>query len=60
MAKKKVKNKKPSQRWKKYRISGGTLEKEKSCPRCGQGTFMAKHSDRYYCGCCKYTEFIRK
>jgi len=60
MAKKKSKNKKPSQRWKKYKLSDGKLEREKSCLRCGQGTFLAKHKDRLYCGTCKYTEFIRK
>ncbi len=59
MAKKKTKNKKPSQKWKKYRISNGKIEREKSCPRCGPGIFMAKHKNRYFCGNCRYTEFLK-
>ena len=60
MAKKKVKNKKPSQKWKKYKISGDKLERERSCPKCGPGVFLAKHKDRYYCGSCHYSEFLKK
>ena len=41
-----------------YKASGDKLEKEsKFCPKCGAGTFMAKHKNRYSCGKCKYTEF---
>ncbi|HLC46506.1 MAG TPA: 30S ribosomal protein S27ae [Candidatus Nanoarchaeia archaeon] len=32
----------------------------RSCPKCGQGTFLAKHKDRESCGRCGYTEFQRK
>lgn len=60
MANKKPKNKVPSARFKKYKINGGKLEKAKSCPRCGEGTFMAQHKDREYCGGCHYTEFKSK
>lgn len=57
MAKKKVKNKEASQKYKKYKISGGKVERAKSCPKCGAGVFMAEHKDRLTCGSCHYTEF---
>ena len=48
-------------RWNLYEKKGETVErKNKSCPKCGTGTFMAKHKDRDYCGFCKYTEFRSK
>jgi len=57
MPKKKVKPKKPSQRWKHYQASGNKLErKSKFCPKCGAGVFMAKHKDRLTCGQCGYSE----
>ena len=30
--------------------------KNKSCPKCGPGVFMADHKDRLACGKCGYTE----
>jgi len=60
MAKKTVKNKKPSERWKKYKINGKTIERAKSCPKCGPANFLAVHKDRLYCGSCHYTEFSKK
>jgi len=60
--KKKKKNKKPSERWKKYKLQGTKIERSgKFCPRCGQGVFLAesKSKDRLYCGKCHYTEFKR-
>ncbi len=57
MAKRKVKNKQPSKRWKKYKISGDKIERKATCPRCGSGYFLGEHKDRFYCGHCKYTEF---
>ncbi|NQE05843.1 30S ribosomal protein S27ae [ANME-1 cluster archaeon GoMg1] len=33
--------------------------KRKTCPRCGAGVFLAEHKDRYACGKCGYTEFIK-
>ena len=58
MAKKKKNKKKPSTRWKLYKVSGGKLESSnKSCPKCGSGVFMAKHSNRETCGTCHYTIF---
>lgn len=44
-----------------YSVEGGKLlRNRKSCPRCGQGTFLAKHKGRLYCGKCHYTEFEKK
>ena len=60
MAKEQTK-KKLKGRWNLYQKSGDKLErKNKSCPKCGQGTFMAKHANRWTCGACKYTEFSSK
>tara|TARA_Y100000310_G_C20665317_1_gene807162 strand:+ start:721 stop:1074 length:354 start_codon:yes stop_codon:yes gene_type:complete len=56
--KKPHKNKKPSQRWKKYKIEGDNITKEKTCPRCGPGIFLMKAKNRLYCGKCHYTDFI--
>ncbi|MFH1400245.1 MAG: 30S ribosomal protein S27ae [Nanoarchaeota archaeon] len=40
-----------------YDISGGAIKrKTKSCPKCGQGIFMAKHQGRSTCGKCGYME----
>ena len=56
--KKRKKNKRPSERWKKYKIVGDRVEAEKFCSRCGPGIFLAKHKNRLYCGRCHYTEFV--
>ncbi|MEP0826171.1 MAG: 30S ribosomal protein S27ae, partial [Nitrososphaera sp.] len=32
----------------------------RDCPRCGKGTFMAEHKDRFACSKCEYTEFTHK
>jgi len=58
--KKKHVNKPTSQRWKKYKISGDKIERDKYCPRCGPGIFLMKAKDRVYCGKCHYTEFTAK
>ena len=48
-------------RWNLYPKEGDKVtRKNKSCPKCGQGTFMAKHKDRDYCGFCHMTEFTKK
>jgi small subunit ribosomal protein S27Ae len=40
-----------------YEVSGESLKrKNKSCPKCGPGIFMAAHKDRYTCGKCGYME----
>jgi len=60
-AAKEQKKTKSFQRWKMYEVSGGKLKrKNRSCPKCGQGDFMATHKDRISCGKCKYTEFTGK
>jgi len=60
MAKKKVKNKKPSQLYKKYKLEGDKIVKAKTCPKCGAGYFLAEHKDRLYCGHCHYVEMKKK
>lgn len=40
-----------------YKVSGDKLERNnKTCPKCGPGTFMANHKDRTSCGKCHYSE----
>jgi small subunit ribosomal protein S27Ae len=40
-----------------YEVTGGSVKKKnKTCPKCGPGTFMASHKDRWTCGKCKYSE----
>ena len=47
--------------WQRYEKKGDGIErKNKSCPKCGQGTFLANHKSRLYCGKCHYTEFLKK
>ncbi len=44
-----------------YEVSDGTLvRKKKTCPKCGDGVFLAEHKDRSSCGTCGYTEFAKK
>ena len=58
---KKVKLKKTSQKWKSYEVAGEEVKrKNPTCPKCGDGVFLAKHKDRKYCGQCGYTEFVSK
>jgi len=41
-----------------YEVQGDKLiRKKKTCPKCGDGVFMAEHADRLSCGKCGYTEF---
>lgn len=55
---KKVKNKKPSEKYKKYKVENGKIVKRSvSCPKCGPGIFLAEHKDRQTCGKCAYTQF---
>ena len=52
-----VKLKKTSKRYENYEVSGDFVKrKNKSCPKCGAGVFLAKHQDRVYCGKCGYVE----
>lgn len=49
--------KKTSTKYKAYQISGNTLtRKNRFCPKCGTGVFMASHRDRNTCGACGYME----
>lgn len=57
--KKPHKNKPTSQKWKKYKIEGNKIVREKNCPRCGAGIFLMQTKDRVYCGKCHYTEFLK-
>jgi ubiquitin-small subunit ribosomal protein S27Ae len=58
--KKSHKNKPTSKKYKHFKVTGSTVARGKSCPRCGPGIFLADHKTRLYCGKCKYTEFIQK
>ena len=61
MAKKKVKNHKPSKKYSLYTVSGGKAErKNRFCPKCGPGVFMGKHPNRLVCGTCAYTEIVKQ
>ncbi|MEA3254598.1 MAG: 30S ribosomal protein S27ae [Candidatus Altiarchaeota archaeon] len=63
MAKKKGKpkgEKRKSQKWGLYEDKDKLERKRKSCPKCGEGVFMAHHADRDSCGKCGYTEFKKK
>ncbi|MBN1646165.1 30S ribosomal protein S27ae [Candidatus Woesearchaeota archaeon] len=40
-----------------YKAEGGKLQRtNRTCPKCGSGTFLANHKDRTHCGKCGYTE----
>ncbi len=40
----------------KYEITGNEIKKKnRFCPKCGSGVFMAEHKDRHSCGKCSYT-----
>jgi small subunit ribosomal protein S27Ae len=48
-------------RYQRYEIKDNTLtRKNRSCPRCGDGIFLAEHNDRFSCGACGYTEWKKK
>ena len=41
-----------------YEVKDGKVSRKgQSCPRCGDGVFMAAHKDRVSCGKCGYTEY---
>lgn len=57
----KVKKGKSFQVHKLYQVSGDKVQrKNRSCPKCGAGVFLAEHKDRASCGKCHYTEMKRK
>ena len=40
-----------------YKVEGGSIKrKNKICPKCGPGTFMGDHKNRWSCGGCGYME----
>lgn len=40
-----------------YEVSGSSVKrKNKQCPKCGPGVFMAEHKDRVTCGKCGFME----
>ena len=44
--------------WTLFEKSGEVIKrKNKSCPKCGKGYFLALHKNRLTCGKCGYTEF---
>jgi ubiquitin-small subunit ribosomal protein S27Ae len=44
-----------------YDISDETItRKNKTCPKCGPGIFLANHSNRVVCGKCGYVEINSK
>jgi small subunit ribosomal protein S27Ae len=50
-----------STKWKLYEVKGDKLvRKNKTCPKCGDGVFLANHGDRLSCGTCGYTETKKK
>lgn len=44
-----------------FKIEGNKIVRQRrSCPKCGDGVFLADHKDRLSCGKCGYTEFKAK
>lgn len=57
MAKKESKKSQPSQKWKHYAVEGDRVSRKgRTCPKCGDGVFLAIHKNRASCGKCGYTE----
>ncbi|MBW3010686.1 30S ribosomal protein S27ae [Candidatus Woesearchaeota archaeon] len=61
---KEKKEKKPKKRkhaHTRYEVSGDSVKrKNRTCPKCGKGVFLAEHKDRTTCGQCGFTEFKSK
>ncbi len=44
-----------------YKVDNGKIKRvKKVCDRCGDGTFMAEHDNRWYCGKCGMTIWKKK
>ncbi len=44
-----------------YTISGDKVQrKNRTCPKCGSGSFLGAHVNRLVCGKCAYVEFVGK
>jgi len=55
--KKDKKEKKVQKKYNAYVVEGDTVKrKNRTCPKCGPGIFLAEHKDRYSCGNCGYME----
>ena len=50
------KQKKKKKTSKKYVLYEGSKRKNKFCPKCGPGVFLANHANRITCGTCGYME----
>lgn len=49
-----------SKRYQLYEVAGNSVKrKNKFCPKCGIGIFMANHKERATCGKCGFTEFTK-
>lgn len=52
---------KSTKKWEILKVENEKIKRQKpSCPRCGEGTYMAVHKEkngkiRQYCGKCHYT-----
>jgi small subunit ribosomal protein S27Ae len=47
--------------WDLFAKKGDAVErKNKHCPKCGPGFFLAAHKDRLVCGKCGYVEYHTK
>ncbi len=44
----------------RYKLYQSGKAKNRSCPKCGPGIFMANHKNRTSCGKCSYTEMKSK
>lgn len=55
-----AKKTKAMQVWKLYEAKGSLKRKNKSCPKCGPGVFLAEHKNRISCGKCGYAEMKGK
>ncbi|OIO27436.1 30S ribosomal protein S27ae [Candidatus Micrarchaeota archaeon CG_4_10_14_0_2_um_filter_60_11] len=45
---------------KKKELKTKPYKKKKVCPKCGHGTSLADHKNRFSCGKCGYTEMKAK
>ena len=43
--------------WKKYKVENGKVVRlNEFCPKCGDGTFLAKSGNRIWCGKCGWSK----
>lgn len=58
--KSKTKHKKV-QVWTLYEVRDGkAVRKNRQCPRCGAGTFLATYKTRMYCGKCHWSQIAKE